>query len=175
MNESTPSNGTNSPEVPSAAASRVECAAARDPAIRLLIAAAMLIGMGLWCFLDRDRYDPPPAWDRKHINEASKYVFNAYGVFVFTPPGVVLAIWTVIFLRRRLLADAEGIGYVGKEKIPWSAIVSLDASQARSKGIVVLHYGEGKKLVLDNWKLTNFRELISLVESRIPPEKVKSR
>jgi hypothetical protein len=153
---------------------RVESNATRDPAIRLGIAAVMLVGMGLWCLHDSKKYDPPAVWDLKHINEASKYAFNTYGVFVFTPPGVVLGLWALRFLRRKLIADQDGIGYVGKEKIPWGNITKLDASQAKSKGILKLHYGDGKILTLDNWKLTNFRELISLVESKLPPEKMKA-
>jgi hypothetical protein len=134
----------------------------------------MLIGMGVWCFLDRDKYDPPAAWDMKHINEAAKYSFNAYGMYVFAPPGVVLGVWALLFLRRKLIADQDGIGYAGKEKVPWDAITNVDTSQAKAKGILKLKYGSGKTLTLDNWKLTNFRELISLVESKIPPEKMKA-
>lgn len=153
--------------------SRVEAGATRDPAIRLGIAAVMLVGMGLWCYHDRDKYEPPAAWDMKHINDAAKYAFNAYGVFVFIPPGVVLGLWALRFLRRKLIADQDGIGYAGKKKIPWDQITKVDASQAKTKGILKLQYGGGKTLTLDNWKLTNFRELISLVESKLPPEKTK--
>lgn len=153
---------------------RVEAGATRDPAIRLGIAAIMLIGMGFWCFLDRDKYEKPEAWDMKHINDVAKYAFNAYGVFVFMPPGVVLGVWALLFLRRKLIADQDGIGYAGKKKIPWGNITKVDTSQAKSKGILKLQYGEGKTLTLDNWKLTNFRELISLVESKLPPDKMKS-
>ncbi|MBN1553383.1 MAG: hypothetical protein JXA11_01455 [Phycisphaerae bacterium] len=159
-------------EASSAASRRVESNAARDPAIRLGIAAVMLIGMGLWCFHDRNKYEPPAAWDMKHINEASKYAFNHFGAFVFVPPGAALVLWMLVFLRRKLIADQDGIGYAGKEKIPWGSITKLDTSQAKSKGILQLHYGDGKVLKLDNWKLTNFRELISLVESKIPSDKM---
>lgn len=152
---------------------RVEACATRDPAIRLGIAAVMLIGMGLWCLHDSKKYDPPAAWDLKHINEAGKYAFNAYGVYVFVPPGVVLGVWALLFLRRRLVADQDGIGYAGKKKIPWGAITKVDASEAKSKGILKLQYGDDKVLTLDNWKLTNFRELISLVENKLPPGKMK--
>jgi hypothetical protein len=161
---------TPAPDVPQ----RVESGATRDPAIRLGIAAVMLMGMGLWCFHDRGKYDPPEAWDMEHINDAAKHVFNAYGVFAFTPPGVVLGAWALLFLRRKLIADQDGIGYAGKKKIPWGNITKLDASQAKTKGILKLHYGSGKILTLDNWKLTNFRELIALVESKLPPEKMKA-
>ncbi|MBN1941667.1 MAG: hypothetical protein JW849_00060 [Phycisphaerae bacterium] len=174
MSESNESSEAVKPQSPaSSVPQRVEASAARDPAIRLGIAAVMLIAMGLWCLHDRDKYDPPDAWDLKHINEASKYAFNAYGVFAFTPPGVVLGLWALRFLRRKLIADQDGIGYLGKEKIPWGSITNVDTSQAKSKGILKLFYGDGKKLTLDSWKLTNFRELISLVESKLPPEKMK--
>lgn len=167
-------DGTNPQDTASDVPQRVEADAARDPAIRLGIAAIMLIGMGLWCFLDRDKFDPPVAWDLKNINEASKYAFNAYGVFVFTPPGIVLGLLTLRFLRRKLVADQDGIGYVGKKKVPWEGVTKVDTSQAKSKGILKLHHGKGKVLTLDNWKLTNFRELISLVERNLPSGKMPS-
>ncbi len=162
------------PQTASNVPQRVEAGATRDPAIRLGIAAVMLIGFGLWCWHDRDRYDPPPAWDMKHINPASKYAFNAFGMYVFTPPGIVLGILTLRFLKRKLIADQEGIGYAGSKKIPWSSITKVDASEAKSKGILKLQHSGGKVLTLDNWKLTNFRELICLIESKLPPEKTKA-
>ncbi len=149
---------------------RVTCPPAKDPAIRLFIVAAMLLGFGIACFLDRNKYPPPPAWDMAHINEVAGYVFNHWGPYVLLPAGTVFGVWGVLFLRRRLTADAEGIGYEGDDPIPWSHITRLDATDAR-KGIVLLEYGEGKVLKLDSWKLRNFRELVALIERQIPLDK----
>jgi len=147
---------------------RVECSAAKDPVVRLFIVAAMFIAFAVYCFVDKE--EPPAAWDFKHINEAASYALHAYGPYVFVPPGVVFAVWAVVFLRRRLVADVEGIGYAGKEKIPWGDIEALDGTKLKNKGILYLHHGRGRKLTLDSWKLKNFRELVAFVEKHVPAE-----
>jgi hypothetical protein len=152
----------------------VECSPAKDPAIRVFIAAAMFLGFGVWCLFDMNKYDPPAAWDMRNINQASKYVMNHYGGFVLVPIGLVLAISGVVFLRRKLLADGEGIGYKGKDKIAWDAVAELDAKQLKSKGIVYLRVEGNKGLKLDSWKLTKFRELLKLLEAKIPQDRQKA-
>lgn len=146
---------------------QVECRSTKDPAIRVLLAAAMLLGFGVWCFLDREKYPAPEAWDFQHINEASKHVFNFYGPMLFVPLGLVLGGIGIAYLKRRLIADGSGIGYAGKEKIAWNTITELDSEKFKSKGILYLRYGDGKSLTLDSWKLTNFRNLVALIESKV--------
>jgi len=158
------------PNVPS----EVHCPATKDPAIRWFIFTAMLLGFGLWCAYDayyRGKYQLPT--DREPtINDKAKFWFNHYGPIVLIPGGVVCLAVAVASLRRRLYADQEGIGYVGKEKIPWDRISGMDSSRLADKGILTLYYGEGdqKRLVLDSWRLQNFRELIRLVEAKVPPD-----
>lgn len=153
---------------------QVECRATKDPAVRIFIAAIMLLVFGVWCFLDMNEYDPPKAWDLQHINEASKYVMNHYGGFVLTPIGLILAGIGVAYLRRRLIADETGIGYAGKDKIAWDAVTELDATKLKSRGIVYLRHGSGSSLTLDSWKLTNFRELVALIENKVPKDSQKA-
>ncbi|MDY6913234.1 MAG: hypothetical protein SVT52_02080 [Planctomycetota bacterium] len=147
----------------------VQCAAAKDPAVRWFIFAAMLIGMGIWCLTDQR--EPPEAWTFKHINPAAGYVLNnILGPYVFIPAGVLSGLYAILFLRRKLVADAGGIGYADREKIPWSQIKKLDAEKLQSKGFLHLHYGDDKTLTLDSWKLQNFRELVAFVEKHVPPQ-----
>ncbi|RKY28372.1 MAG: hypothetical protein DRP83_00875 [Planctomycetota bacterium] len=153
---------------------QVECHSTKDPAIRVFIAAAMFLGFGIWCFVDMNKYDPPEAWNMQHINDAAKYAMNHYGGFVLVPVGLVLAIGGVRFLRRKLVADGAGIGYAGKDKTAWDAVAELDAKELKSKGIVYLRLGQDKSLTLDSWKLTNFRELLKFIETKIPQDRQKA-
>lgn len=162
------SEAANSQEVPS----RVECPAKKDPAVRWFIMAGMLLVFGVYCFIDhfiRGKY--PYADPSADLNAYLKYVFNHYGAIVFNAAGLVLLVLGVAALRRRLIADQEGIGYVGKEKLPWSAFTGIDSADLADKGILRLGYAAGGKtetLVLDSWKLQNFRDLIALVEAKVP-------
>jgi len=157
-------------EQSTSAAGRVECPAKKDPAVRLFIMAGIFLGFGLWCVVERGKYPAPDAWDVEHINEAAGHALNHYGPYLFIPVGLFFLGRGVRALRRVLIADEEGIGYRGREKLPWSQITALDAGRLRSKGILTLHYGSDGKLVLDSWKLQNFRGLIALVEQKVPPE-----
>ena len=85
--------------------------------------------------------------------------------------GVLLVIVGIRMLRRVLVADSAGIGYLGKDKLPWDQIDKLDASQFKNKGILILLAGEGartRRLKLDSWKLKNFRDLVAFVEAHVP-------
>jgi len=145
----------------------VTCNAAKDPAVRVFIMAAMLLGIGAWCWMDAasGKYPPPEAWDMENINAAAGYAFNHYTPWIAIPAGLLLALRGVLALRRVLTADEDGIGYAGKEKRPWEKITALDASQLKGKGILTVEFGSDVKLVLDSWKLQNFRELVAFVEA----------
>ncbi len=150
---------------------QVKCQPSKDPAVRLFILAAMLIGFGIYCFVDAyilDKYPYKPL--DEDLSAWCNWALNHFGAFVFTAMGLVPFIWGIAFLRKRLVADEEGIGYEGKQKIEWGRIEQLDASQLKAKGILYLHY-DGRKLKLDSWKLRNFRELVAWVENHVPKEK----
>jgi hypothetical protein len=149
---------------------RVECPAAREPAVRKIILAALLLGFGLWCWVDRGKYAEPTDWSMKNINVIGGYVINNWAPIVMLPAGVLILIWMAIGLRKQLLADEAGIGYAGRQKIAWGEVDKLDASRLQSKGLVVLHAG-GRRMVLDSYYLSNFRELMALVERQVPAEK----
>ncbi|MCD4825984.1 MAG: hypothetical protein K8S55_15450 [Phycisphaerae bacterium] len=154
---------------------RVEALATKDPAVRLFIAAAMFIGFGALCLFEvwiQGKYPYVP--QAEDINKWAAWLTNHYGPFVFIPPGLVLLVWGVIVLRRRLIADEKGIGYVGKETVGWDSVTQLDASELKSKGIVTLQYGDEKSMKLDSWKLTNFRSLVSLLEQKVPADRQKT-
>ena len=159
MNETTEPQG-----VPST----VECRAAKDPAVRMLILAAMLLGFGGWCFVDGYVRHLPEKL--ANINDLATWCLNYVGGVLFPLAGLIVGARMVVFLRRKLLADEKGIGYAGKEKVPWDAFTGMDSSKFKKKGILRLQYASGgteKVLVLDNWKLDNFRELLQLVETKV--------
>jgi hypothetical protein len=146
---------------------RVEARAATDPAVRLFILAGMLLGFSAWCILDRKPL--PEAWDMDHINEVASFLTNNVTPFFLVPGGLVALVWGLVFLRRRLVADEKGIGYAGKDSVPWHAVRKVDASQLQSKGILDLYHGEDEqKLRLDSWKLKDFKPLIAFVEAHLP-------
>jgi len=148
----------------------VQCPASADPSVRMFIVAAMVIGFAVWCYIDSGNYPVPAGSDPDYVNKMANHVLNNYGPFVFGPLGLASLVWGVVTLRRRLVADEEGIGYLGKDKLAWGRITRIDAGKLKGKGILVLHYGKGRKLVLDSWKLKNFRELVAFVERHVKPE-----
>ena len=153
---------------------RVECAAAKDPAVRLFIGAAGLLGFGGWCFYDAflagGEYSTLPA--NATLNQMLGYWFNHGGAILFPILALIPLVLAALFLRRRIVADAEGIGYVGKDKIAWDTVEKLDTSRWESKGILVIRAAGDASLTLDEWKLDkkHFRDLIALVENSVPPE-----
>ena len=157
-------NDVADPDVPQ----RVECPAAKDPAVRLFIGAAMGLGFAIYCAVDT--VDVPKEWTFEYFNEAIEYVLHKAGPYVFGIPGVILAACGIRFLRRKLVADEAGIGYVGKEQVPWEKITELDASRLKAKGILTLHTGDGGTLKLCSWKLDNFKALVALIEQKVPQQ-----
>ena len=133
--------------------------------------AGMLLGIGIWCWLDAStgKYPPPKAWDIDHINEAAGYAFNHFTPWIAIPIGALVALRGVMALRLVLTADADGLGYKGKPKLPWEKVTALDASKLKDKGILTVEYDGGKKFVLDSWKLQNFRDLVGFVEKHAKP------
>jgi len=148
-------------------ANRIECPATKDPAVRLFIVAGLLIGLGAWCIHDQSKYPYPQPYE---LNKYLSYAFNYYGPFVFIPVGLVFVVLAIVALRRRLVADEEGIGYQGKPKHAWAEITAVDASRLKDKGVLTLLLAGDKKLLLDCWKLKGFRELVAFVERRLPPD-----
>ncbi len=148
---------------------QVECTATRETAVRMFIIAAMLLGLGAYCVYDGyivDKYPYKP-FD-EDINAWATWAFNQYGPYVFIPAGLIVIFFAIRSLRRRLIADDDGIGYAGKDKIPWGQITALDASVLQSKQILYLRHGQDKKLALDGYKLNNFRDLVAFIEERVP-------
>ncbi len=164
---------SDTPETPEPTS--VTCTASKDPAVRTFIIAAMLLGVGIWCWMDAasGKYPPPKAWDLENINDAAGHAFNHWTPWVALPFGLLKAALGFIALKKVLIADAEGIGYKGKDKLAWDKITGLNASQLKDKGILTVEYEGDGKLVLDSWKLENFRDLVGFVESHSPVEPTK--
>ncbi len=147
---------------------RVVCPAAKDAGMRIFIIAAMLIGVGIWCFADRKDYPAPKAWDAEHINEAAGHVFNNYGPFLFIPVGAACLLLGLRARRLVLVADDHGVGYVGKDAVPWSAVTGVVDTDLKEKQILCLKLGGDRTLKLDGYKLQNFKALVALVEEMAP-------
>ena len=163
-------NETSQTENNSSAPARVECRATSDPAVRLFILAAMPLAFGVWCLIDRHKHPWPETWDLPNINAVGGYLLNNWGPFVLFPLGLVVLYFAVRFVRRVLVADEEGIGYAGKDKVRWEDVSKLDAAELK-KEILVLESGGQAVLKLDGWKLRNFRDLVAFIERRVPADK----
>ena len=141
------------------------CPATRDSAIRPLFIGVGVLAFGIWCMTDQREHVP---FSMKNINSWSTWALNFYGAIVCPILGVISLIWGFLVLRRKLIADDQGIGFVGKPKISWSDVTGVDASALQDKQILYLLHGQGDKLMLDGYKLKNFKELIAIVESHAP-------
>jgi len=159
-------NETN--EIPQA--ERVECPPSREPAVRLFIIAGMLLAFGAWCFYDhyvKGHYQYP---EDGATGGVVAYYFNHWGGILLPIAGLIPLVMGLLFLRRRLIADAEGITPAGGSKIAWQSVKKLDASDLAGKGILRLECGSDKPLVLDSWKLQNFKALVAFVEAHVPAD-----
>jgi hypothetical protein len=155
------------------APARVVCPASKEAAVRYFIFAAIAIGLGLYCFYDVHAGKYP--WkDNMGLNELAGYYFNHWGAVVLPLAGLFPLVLGVLSLRPKLVADEEGIGFAGKEKLPWSAIRAVDASLLADKQLLRLHYddaGEERVLELASYKFQNFRDFVALLENKVPPAK----
>ena len=153
--------------------STIQCRAAKDPMTRAVIGlCAVLAGAG-WCAYD--------------IFIAKKYVYkpfnediNAWGKYVMNFAGAVVLPLLAIFIVYKLMkfrsvvfeADNNGISKNGTQLLKWAEISSIDATKLSSKDIIIIKY-LGKSLELDGWKLTNFREMLEVIQSNVPADLMK--
>ena len=147
--------------------SRVECPARKDPAVRQFIFAAMLIGFGVWCFIDgyiKKTIAPSELGD---LNKHLTYLMNTVGGIALPIGGLVPLVRGILAMRRVLVADEAGIGYRGKPPVAWAEVKSLDATNLADKSILKLILADGRTLVLDGYDLENFKPLVKLVESKV--------
>lgn len=152
---------------------RVECPAVKgydNPAVRWMIIGIVAFGLGVYCLIDAFIVRKYPYPEPFEVNQFARWAFNIFGTFFFIPAGILAVTWTWKLLKQVLVADQEGIGYAGREQIPWGDITELDGSRVE-KGLLVLKSGEDEKLVLDSWKLKNFRDLVAIIEQHVPEDK----
>jgi len=152
--------------------SRVECPAEREPAVKLYIIAGLFLALGVYCLVDvqRGAYTYTP-FSVQNINAWASWAFNYGGQFVFCLAGLAMAVLATRSLRRVLVADEKGIGYVGGRAIAWEHVEQIDASKLAAKKILTLRAAGNGKLVLDQYKLQNFRDLVAFIEQQVPAEK----
>jgi hypothetical protein len=181
MSDSTPQSVENATTSDTGAAaeamSSVVCPPAKDPGVRLLIAAGLLLAMGIYCIIDvaRGAYPYVP-FSMEEINAFGKWAFNFFGQFVLTIPGVVLVVWGILFFRRPCVADEQGLhyAYFKKKPVAWDEIEKIDASKLKADRILVVHAKDGREIKLDSWKLENFKSLVVFIEQHVPAEKIKA-
>ena len=152
---------------------RVEARPTRDPAVRTFIVAAMLLGFAVWCLLDRR--PRPEAWDAKHINHVFAYLLNNIGPFLFVPAGLAFLIRGIVYLGRRLQADHQGIGFAGREKIPWEKVTGVDATALKAKGVLRIMSGDQEQMKLCDWHWPReqFRGVVALIERHVPADRIR--
>jgi len=146
-------------------ATQVTCPPAWDLLLRPAILAVALLSFGVWCMTDQR---PAETFSIENINPWGSWAMNFYGQFLFTALGLTAAFFTVRILRRKLIADSQGVGFVGKDKVLWSDVTGLDASELKEKQILYLLRGSGEKYALDGFNLRNFRDLVAFVEAHVP-------
>jgi hypothetical protein len=132
----------------------------------------MLLAFGVYCFLDAFIWDKYPKPVDGNLSDLAGYYFNHGGGIILPLAGLVPLGMAIAFLRRRLVADAEGIGYAGRAKVRWDSVTRLDATELQNKGMLHLHHGAAKPMALDSWKLTNFKALVAFIEQHVPPEAI---
>ena len=140
---------------------------ATDPAVRAFIGVAMLVGFGVWCWLDMSKAAYKPL--DQDLNAWAYYWFNHLMAFLCPLGGLYFLVRAIQALRRVLSADAQGLS-VGGRLIGWGDIRELDAGQFRSKGLLTLRLTDGKDVVLDAWyyQREGFREVVRALEQRVP-------
>jgi hypothetical protein len=144
----------------------------RDPTVRYTIIAIALVGVGAWCAHDIFILGKHPYGT--DINTFSNWAFNWGGMILGPLAGIAALIYIKLVLRRQAVADAQGVGFAGKERIAWDRIHRIDAQKLRDKGILDLYYDQGRKLSLDSWKLTNFKPLVAYIEAHLPADVKRS-
>ncbi len=180
MSDSTPQsveNTTTSDTEAGQAKSRVECPPAKDPGVRLLIAAGLLLAMGIYCIIDIARGEYGYVHPSENLNKFGSWLFNFAGQFVFTIPGLIAMVWAYLYFKHRTcVADEQGLhyAYFKKEPVAWSEIEKIDASKLKADRILVVHAKDGREVKLDSWKLENFKALVVFIEQHVPAEKIKA-
>lgn len=151
----------------------IEVTSSSDPFVRRILVALLLLGFAAWTFFDfyvAGKYDHLAG--SKDWNDLASYLLNRYGVFVLAPPGLAIVVLALVLRARRLVADERGIGYAGKPPIAWGEITSVDATLLAGKGLMTIHYGQGRKLKLDSYNFRDFKSVAAYIEQRVPAEKI---
>ena len=106
----------NEPAAPDNGPAEIHADARKEAALRPLIIAAMLIGFGLYCFVNwgDPKFAAPVAWTMEHINQAARYLLTYWGPVVFLPGGVIAGYFALRVMRRSLHADRTGLSYAGQ-------------------------------------------------------------
>ena len=108
----------------------------------------------------------------KYKDELSNLWFNRVAAVVLAVTFVVLVIvYLTKISKTRVVADDNGIDVNGKFVIKWDSIKRVDDSYVE-KGLLDIFYvdenGKEKKWVADDYKITNFDELLDEISKHRP-------
>ena len=156
-----------------ASAGRIDCPPAKDPAVRWFIFAAMMIGFGVWTVYDHYVAGNYPYPEPYALNPYLKYLFNHYVPWLLLPAGLIALGAGIRQLCRKLVADEDGLAYGRGGNVRWDDVEKLDASMLQKKGIIRLQCRDERTVILDSWKIQDFRDLVAFIERHIPPDRVR--
>ncbi len=87
-------------------------------------------------------------------------------IVVCIPIGLIALVWLLMHLPRKVTSDEQGFS-VGRLKVPYSAVTSIDKSRWDSKAIAVVHYdhnGHKGEAKIDDWKFKGAGEVLKDIE-----------
>ena len=142
----------------------VSCGLTSQRRNRWLILIVLFGAFSVWLLYDGFVSD-------KYKDEPSDLKFNQVGGVVLSVVTLGLVIGLVVLNGRSLRADQQGISCGGK-LIPWSDFTEAQDQQL-SKGLLTLLYKsdpgqQPKKLLLDDYKLSNFEALLDEIATYRP-------
>ena len=155
-------------------AASITCLPGKDRAVRHFAVCLGMIAVSLYCWYEvfvMGRY--PYVSLSVDLSDFLYWVTNTILPFFLLPVALVWLVLTIRYRMQVLVADGRGIGYRNKPAIEWGDIARIDATRLR-KGFLDVYYGQDgqEKLVLDSWKLQNFRALVGFIEQHVPQEKI---
>lgn len=141
---------------------KLVCPANPEPAVKKFIMAGLLLAWALYCAYDLYWHANPLKPGDEH------YEFTYYTMLPAFPLAVVPLVWGILQLRRKLVADGEGLGFSQGNKVRWDSITRLEPL---GKGQLEVHYtqdGRDGTLKLDSYFIKNFNELVRMIEAKRP-------
>jgi len=145
----------------------VHCGLAKQRRIRWVLYIVLCAGFAGWHVYDgwfNEKYKAPDKADDLKYNQGMSVILSVVTA--------CLVLGLLVISKTSLVADEQGIKY-GNKQIGWKDFSEADMSDLK-RGILVLFYksdsqeGRDDKLVLDNYKLSNFDDLLDEIATGRP-------